>query len=85
MDALKRKGSAAEWVSSSSDLCEPYAVDIEITHEAPCGTNQDEITLFPDFRSDQREISLKDATISITGRCNAVEPTVTRAKGKACN
>jgi hypothetical protein len=79
MDALKRKGSAAEWVSSSSDQCEPYAVDIEITHEAPCGTNQDEITLFPDFRSDQREISLKDATISITGRCNAVEPTVTRS------
>ena len=78
MDALKQKGGAAGWVSSSTDQCEPYAVDIEITHEAPCGTNQDEVTLFPDFRSDQREISLKDATISITGRCNAVEPTVTR-------
>jgi hypothetical protein len=79
MDALKQKGGASGWVSSSTDQCEPYAVDIEITHEAPCGTNQDEVTLFPDFRSDQREISLKDATISITGRCNAVEPVVSRA------
>jgi hypothetical protein len=78
MDALKQKGGASGWVSSSTDQCEPYSVDVEITHEAPCGTNEDEVTLFPDFRSDQREISLKDATISITGRCNATEPTVTR-------
>jgi hypothetical protein len=47
MDALKQKGGASGWVSSSADQCEPYAVDIEITHEAPCGTNQDEVTLFP--------------------------------------
>lgn len=78
MDALKRRGSASEWVSSSSDQCEPYAVDIEVYHSLPCGTNQDEITTFPDFRSDQREISFRDAVISVTGRCNATEPIVTR-------
>lgn len=78
MDALKRQGGAAEWVSSSSDLCEPYALNIELLQEAPCGSNEDETTLFPDFRSESRQVSLKDATIKVTGKCNAVEPTVTR-------
>lgn len=78
LDALKRKGKASEWVSSADDLCEPYAVDVEIEHNVPCGTNQDEVTLFPDFRHETAEINLKDATISITGKCNAIEPVVTR-------
>ena len=78
MDAIKRRGGASEWVSSASDLCEPYAIDLFIVHTPPCGTAQKEITQFPDFRSDKREPSLKDSLIQITGRCNAVEPIVSR-------
>ena len=78
MDALKRRGGAEEWVSSATDACEPYAVDLKVIHTPPCGTAQTEITLFPDFRSDKREPSFKDSLIQITGRCNATEPTVTR-------
>jgi hypothetical protein len=80
VDALKRKGGAVEWVSSSADPCEPYAVDIEVQHEPSCGgsNTEDEITLFPDFRWDSLEFDLREATISATGRCNAVEPVVTR-------
>lgn len=79
VDALKGKGGAAEWVSSSADPCEPYAVDMEIQHVPPCGTAQDETTLFPDFRHDTLEFDLDDASISATGRCNATEPTITRS------
>jgi hypothetical protein len=79
MDALKRRGGAAEWVSSASDLCEPYAVDLFVVHTPPCGTAQKETTQFPDFRSDKREPSLKDSLIQITGRCNATEPVVSRS------
>lgn len=79
VDALKGKGGAAEWVSSSADLCEPYAVDIEVFHEPPCGTAQDETTIFPDYRYDTLEFDLDDASISATGRCNATEPTITRS------
>lgn len=79
MDAIKRRGSATEWVSSASDLCEPYAVDIEVTHAAPCGTSQDEITIFPDFRSEKREVSFKDSNIAISGKCNVTEPITSRA------
>jgi hypothetical protein len=80
VDALKRKGGADEWVSSSADACEPYAVDIEVQHEPSCASAgvEDEITLFPDFRWDSLEFDLREATISATGRCNAVEPTITR-------
>ena len=78
MDAIKGVGSAAEWVSSSSDLCEPYAVDLEVEHEPSCGVTQDETTLFPDFRPDTKEVNFKDATISVSGKCNASEPVVSR-------
>jgi hypothetical protein len=79
MDALKRKGSAADWVSAATDKCEPYAVDIEVIHTPPCGTSQTETTIFPDFRSESREVSFSDSVISISGRCNATEPIVTRS------
>ncbi len=79
VDALKGKGGAAEFVSSSADPCEPYAVDIEIEHDpGACGGAQKEITTFPDFRHDTLEFDLSEATISATGRCNATEPTIVR-------
>jgi hypothetical protein len=83
VDALKRKGGAAEWVSSSTDLCEPYAVDLEVEHKPPCGQTSTEITLFPDFRYDSLEFNLSDATISTKGRCNASEPSVSRQAAAA--
>jgi hypothetical protein len=79
VDALKNKNGASEWVSSSSDLCEPYAVDVEIDHEAPCGSVQDETTLLPEFRYDSLEFNLQDATIAVAGKCNATEATITRS------
>lgn len=78
VDALKQIGGAAGWFSSSADQCEPYAVDIEILHDPPCGTSEAERTIFPDFRHDKLEFDLSAATISATGRCNATEPTITR-------
>jgi hypothetical protein len=78
MDALDRSGAASEWVSSATDLCEPYAVDVEIAHIAPCGTAEDEITTFADFRYESAEVSLRDATVSLTGRCNITKPVFER-------
>lgn len=77
-DALKGVGGADEWVSASSDLCEPYAVDLEIEYTPPCGGAEKEITLFPDFRADTINPDLSAGSISVAGRANAVEPIVTR-------
>lgn len=78
VDALKGRNGGAEWVSSSSDLCEPYSVDVEIEHTTPCGSVEDEVTIFPEFRYDSLEFDLSAATIACTGRCNATEPDITR-------
>ena len=78
MDALKGKGGAAEWVSASDDLCEPYAIDLIVLHTSPCYTSENERTTFPDFRADTKEVNFKDATISVTGKCNVIEPIVER-------
>ena len=79
VDALKQQNGAAEFTSSSADACEPYAVDIEVEHDpGACGGAQKEITIFPDFRHDSLEFDFDEATISVTGRCNATGPTITR-------
>lgn len=79
-DALNQEGGAVEWPSSSDDSCEPYSVDVEVEYEPACnaGSVQDEIYLFPDFRADTIEGDIREATISASGRCNAVKPTITR-------
>jgi len=78
MDALKQIGGASDWVSSSADPCEPYAIDVEVVHTPICTTQEIETTVFPDFRSESREPDLGEASVSVSGRCNAVQPTVTR-------
>jgi hypothetical protein len=83
-DALNRTGEASEWVSASSDLCEPYAVDILLKHCVPCGTDYDEDVLFPDFRHDSLDFDVDAATISVTGRSNVSAPTVTRSDDAEC-
>lgn len=78
VDALKGIGGAADWTSSSDDPCEPYCVDIVIEHDPPCGTTEEEITTFPEFRHDSLEFDLSAATIAVQGRCNATAPTIVR-------
>jgi hypothetical protein len=84
VDAVKGTGGAAEWVSSATDLCEPYAVDMEILHCVPCGTTEDEDVVFPDFRYESLEFDLGEATIAVAGRCNVSEATVTRSTHDEC-
>ena len=78
MEAIKGVGAASEWVTSATDKCEPYAVDIVVEDNPPCQPQNAETLTFPDFRSESREGSFKDANISISGRCNAQEPIVER-------
>ena len=78
MDALKKKGGASGWVSSSADPCEPYAIDIEVVYTPLCTTSEIETTTFPEFRSESREVDFSEATVSVSGRCNVTEPIITR-------
>lgn len=78
VDALKQRGQASAWITSDADTCRPYSVDVEITYAPPCLDVEDEVYLFPGFRFEQLDFDMKAATISMTGKCNVIEPTVTR-------
>ena len=84
VDALNKDGEATEWVSSSSDLCEPYAVDVVVLHCVPCGTDQDQEILLPDFRYEALDYSVADASIAVSGQCNATRATTTRSDHDDC-
>lgn len=77
-DALKKRGEASAWTSSSSDPCEPYAVDIEIHYVPECGSEETEVILLEDFRYESLDHDLSAGTISVSGKCNVVEATVSR-------
>lgn len=84
VDAVKGSGEASEWVSSSSDLCEPYAVDMIVRHCVPCGSDEDEEITFPDFRFESLEYDLSEATIAVAGRCNVSEAVPVRSTNAEC-
>ncbi len=78
MDAIKQQGGASGWYSASADPCEPYCIDIEVEYTPPCGGAEKEFTTFPDFRPDSKEVDFGEAAVSVTGRCNALEPILAR-------
>lgn len=77
-DAFKQRGEASSWVSSDSDQCRPYAVDIEIEHVPPCGGEEPETVLLPDFRWESFNHDLRAATVAVGGKCNSKEAVIAR-------
>jgi len=72
-DVLKQRGEASAWVSSSSDPCEPFAVDVEVHYVPPCGGELDEVITLPDFRYTSLAHDLRAGTVAVTGQCNATQ------------
>jgi len=80
-DALKRRGAAANWISTDDDQCAPYAVDIIIDNDPDCVVDtplSQEVITFPDFRQDTLAHDADAGSVACTGRCNAIEPTSIR-------
>lgn len=62
------KGTANSWISAG-DVCEPYAVDLELHILADeCGSI-DELITFNEFRWETINADLRAGSISCTGRC----------------
>lgn len=77
-EALKQKGAASNWVSSSADPCEPYAVTIRAVNDVPCADVDNEIIKIRDFRYESLEHSVRDGRVSVKGNANITEAEVTR-------
>jgi len=67
------------FTSSDADTCRPYACDIVVTYTpSPSGCGSATVITLPDFRWESIDHDLRAGTFSISGKCNAKEPTVTR-------
>lgn len=77
-DALKNRGGASDWESSSADPCEPYCVDVVVEYVPPCSDADPELITLVDFRWETLDHNFTDAQVSATGKCNVVEATISR-------
>jgi hypothetical protein len=77
-DAVKKKNEAISWISSDSNLCRPYAVDIEIVLTPVCAADKIETITLSDFRYEEINHNANDGTLSLTGKCNITEAVVAR-------
>lgn len=78
-DAIKFRGPAANWVATNADTCSsPRTVNISILETPPCSGVENQLFVFPDFAWEQLAHDFKAGTVKMTGKCNAVEPTVSR-------
>jgi hypothetical protein len=75
-EALTNTGRAADWVTSSSDVCEPYAVDLVVNYQPPCATSgASQLITLTDFRYEKLDFDLKAGTLKVTGKCNCTSAT----------
>lgn len=77
-EALKKKGSASAWISSSADPCEPFAVNLKIVYTPPCAITP-EIYQISDFRYEELAHDLKAGTIAMSGKANVTEVNSSRS------
>jgi hypothetical protein len=76
---MKRSGPAAAFVSTTTDQCQPYSVDIIVEQDPPCGGEKREIITLPDFRYEELNHDTRAGTVAVTGKCNATQATIIRA------
>jgi hypothetical protein len=77
-EVLKNEGLASTWLSSATDPCEPYAIDIVIDYDPDCsGVDGERITL-SDYRWESLNHDLKAGTLATSGKCNVTRATKER-------
>ena len=77
-EILTHTGAATDWVSTDANLCNSYALDLEILFTPSCSADKTETITIPDFRPESIDLDAKAATMSIKGRANVVRPTLAR-------
>lgn len=80
-EVIKGQGNAGVWTSSSSDLCEPYAIDIFIVYTPLCTAEKLETALLKDFRWEELNHDEKAGMIQARGKCNVLEAVLDRITG----
>jgi hypothetical protein len=74
---LEQEGAASAYESTGA-ACEPYAVDLILEVEHDCGSMEDEVITFSEFRFESLGGDFKAGTLSVSGKCNVVKPSAVR-------
>lgn len=77
-DVLKHVGEGADWVSTETDGCQPFACTIEIEYTPLCDTADIEKIELQKFRYTEVKHDPKSAMLEFTGSCNTTQAVVTR-------
>lgn len=77
-EALHQIGGASGWHSASTDPCQPYCVEIFIEDVPPCGSEEAEVIVFPQFYKTSINPTFDGGLVNLSGSCNATRPTITR-------
>lgn len=77
-DVLKQRGQAATWVTTDTDTCAPYCVDLIIDNAPPCAGTKTEVIKLRLFRWEKLDHDAKAGHVSVTGKCNITGATITR-------
>lgn len=73
------KNPDGSYTSVDDDPCQPYATKITIVNApVPANCGDKETFVFDMFRVEQFQFDMKAGTISLQGKCNITEPTITR-------
>ena len=70
---LEREGAGSS-LTTTGAACDPFAIDIHVEVDRDCGTTQDEIMKFKQFRFEEIGGDFRAGTLSISGKCNKVKP-----------
>jgi hypothetical protein len=77
-DAMKQINNASSWVSTDTDTCSPYCIDIITVFSPACIVDKTEKIALPQFRYEQLQYNAKESMIAVSGKCNVVDATLTR-------
>lgn len=78
-EALQQIEGASAWVTTGADVCEPYAVDLEVEFDPNCGSVKKETLTFSEFRYESLDFDIDAGTLSTSGKCKEVRPTSVRS------
>lgn len=75
---LEFEGQCSANKTTGASACAPPCIDLvlEVVHD--CGSMEDEIITFSEFRFESIGGDFKAGTVSVSGKCNVVKPTAVR-------
>jgi hypothetical protein len=83
-EAINRIGGAAGWHNAAIDKdgnpspCEPYALQLVVVTQPPCGSEQAEVFFFDNFRATEVNPTIQDAVVNLTGQASIVRADIRR-------